>query len=243
MAFLTTSGALVTSASIVDDSIVNADVNSAAGIVDTKLATIATAGKVSGAALTLLANTPSAAGLIPGANTGVPLVTTAIPQPTIGPIGTEGLSGMSVLGNTVAHLCAFHLPYRIVVNKISIECTSLSVAGTVKLGIYSGDGQTQLIAVTTATISGTGLITTTVGGVTLPAGIYYLVVLGISTVSGDLRILLTNVFVSTSLLDDVATKAVYQGVLTVTADTLPATFDPTALTATSNQAVIFRLDT
>ena len=39
---------------IADDSILNADINSAAGIVDTKLATISTAGKVSGAALTLL---------------------------------------------------------------------------------------------------------------------------------------------------------------------------------------------
>ena len=41
----------VTSATIVDGSIVNADVNAAAGIVDTKLATIATAGKVSDTAL------------------------------------------------------------------------------------------------------------------------------------------------------------------------------------------------
>ena len=51
----------VTSAKIVDDSIVNADINSAAGIVDTKLATIATAGKVSNSATTAAsANTASA---------------------------------------------------------------------------------------------------------------------------------------------------------------------------------------
>ena len=51
----------VTSAKIVDDSIVNADINSAAGIVDTKLATIATAGKVSNSATTAVsANTASA---------------------------------------------------------------------------------------------------------------------------------------------------------------------------------------
>jgi hypothetical protein len=42
----------VTSAKIANDSIVNADINSAAGIVDTKLATIATAGKVSNSATT-----------------------------------------------------------------------------------------------------------------------------------------------------------------------------------------------
>jgi len=48
--------------------IVNADVDTNAGIVATKLATIATTGKVSGAALTLLPNIPSDAGEIPQAN-------------------------------------------------------------------------------------------------------------------------------------------------------------------------------
>ncbi|MEK7578901.1 MAG: hypothetical protein AAB456_04325 [Patescibacteria group bacterium] len=48
--------------------IVNADVSATAAIVDTKLATIATASKVSGAALTLLANIPAGAGVIPTAN-------------------------------------------------------------------------------------------------------------------------------------------------------------------------------
>lgn len=52
---------IVTSAKIANDTIVNADINSAAGIVDTKLATIATAGKVSNSATTATsANTASA---------------------------------------------------------------------------------------------------------------------------------------------------------------------------------------
>ena len=54
--------------------ITNAKVSATAAIVDTKLATISTAGKVSGAALTLLANTPSGAGRIPRAN--APLINT-----------------------------------------------------------------------------------------------------------------------------------------------------------------------
>lgn len=48
--------------------ITNAKVAAGAGIVDTKLATISTAGKVSGAALTLLPNVPSGAGVLPSAN-------------------------------------------------------------------------------------------------------------------------------------------------------------------------------
>lgn len=53
---------------IKDGEIVNADISASAGIVDTKLAQIATAGKVSGAALTSLANIPAGAGVIPNAN-------------------------------------------------------------------------------------------------------------------------------------------------------------------------------
>lgn len=58
----------VESSDIKDGEIVNADISASAGIVDTKLATISTAGKVDGAALTNLANIPAGAGLIPVAN-------------------------------------------------------------------------------------------------------------------------------------------------------------------------------
>lgn len=53
---------------ILDNEIVNADINASAAIVDTKLAQITTASKVSGTALTLLANIPAGAGVIPNAN-------------------------------------------------------------------------------------------------------------------------------------------------------------------------------
>lgn len=53
---------------IADLSIVDGDINATAGIVDTKLATISTSGKVSGAALTSLASIPAGAGIIPAAN-------------------------------------------------------------------------------------------------------------------------------------------------------------------------------
>jgi len=52
--------------------IVNADIDSNAQIVDTKLADISTAAKVSGAAITGLASVPSAAGELPSAN--IPVV-------------------------------------------------------------------------------------------------------------------------------------------------------------------------
>ena len=54
--------------------IVNADVSASAAIVDTKLAQIATASKVSGAALTSLASIPAGAGVIPAANVPTSLI-------------------------------------------------------------------------------------------------------------------------------------------------------------------------
>ena len=53
---------------LVNGNIDNANVKASAGIVDSKLAQITTAGKVSGAALTSLTSIPSGAGIIPIAN-------------------------------------------------------------------------------------------------------------------------------------------------------------------------------
>lgn len=63
-------------------SIANADIAAGAAIADTKFATISTAGKVSGAALTALANIPSGAGLIPVANIDVGTAANKIVQLT-----------------------------------------------------------------------------------------------------------------------------------------------------------------
>ena len=59
---------LIDTATASISNITNDDIDSAANISDGKLATITTAGKVDGSALTNLANIPSAAGDIPAAN-------------------------------------------------------------------------------------------------------------------------------------------------------------------------------
>lgn len=58
----------VATGEILDGTIANIDISASAAIVDTKLATISTAGKVSGAAITSLASIPAGAGTIPSAN-------------------------------------------------------------------------------------------------------------------------------------------------------------------------------
>jgi len=78
MPFITSSGIIlstaqlgdqvVATADLQDQAVTNAKVNNSAAIVDTKLAQITTASKVSGAALTSLSSVPAGAGVIPAAN-------------------------------------------------------------------------------------------------------------------------------------------------------------------------------
>ena len=80
---------------IKSDSITNTEINSAAAIVDTKLAQITTASKVSGAALTSLASIPAGAGVIPEANLPVVAVT--------GKTGNFTKSNGTTTTDTIAH--------------------------------------------------------------------------------------------------------------------------------------------
>jgi hypothetical protein len=76
---------LVDSASVT--AITNADLDAGAAIVDTQLATINTAGKVDGGALTGLANVPSGAGYLPVANLSA--ITTTQISASAGILGTQ----------------------------------------------------------------------------------------------------------------------------------------------------------
>lgn len=75
-----------------DLQITNDKVSDSAAIVDTKLATISTAGKVTGAALTTLGDVPSGAGLLPLANGG----TNANLTPAAGKIAYSGASALAL---------------------------------------------------------------------------------------------------------------------------------------------------
>src|SRR3990167_577257 len=131
--------------------IVNADISASAAIVDTKLAAIATAGKVSGAALTLLANTPAGAGVIPIAN--IP------PGPTTNKNGsfTKNLADADAATTIIAHGLG-GTPSR-----VRVSCSTGNTSGIlVAFGNWDSGGQnygTGLYHATGgATSSGTGVI-------------------------------------------------------------------------------------
>ena len=168
----------------------------------------------------------------------MPKVTTAFLQFIT---GSQGRISLDINPTTIAHLGMVYLPYAITVNKLTIRSGgNVTVAGTLDIGLYTSDGQTKVIDVTTASIVSTySYYTTNVSAVTLAPGLYYIVVVPNSTAN-------VSVMVWRAATDDdtfaVTSKSVIQGTLAVTASTLPVTFDPTSITSIAHRAVIVRLD-
>lgn len=144
--------------------------------------------------------------------------------------------------NTNFQLGQIIVPFKITANSISWYCNAATVAGTVKLVLYSEDGQTQIFQVTTATVA-TGVVTTALSSVVINPGIYWLgfLVIGAATniqwedySSGGALI--------GNLWNSVAGKPKVEGFILVTADTIPATISPTGLSNSGNSVLIARFD-
>ena len=228
----------IETAEIKDGEIVNADINASAAIVDTKLAQITTAGKVSGAALTSLSSIPAGAGLIPAANLPGGSDIVAIPMPLL---HTVALGTRSMSNNVDGFIGAFKLDHAITVNKITLNVTAVGAAGVYNIGIFSMDGQTRHISVATASISGTGKVTTAVGAVTLPAGIYYYMMGSVG--SANVTFSRWTPLATASDMRELTSEPTLCGQYTVTASTMPATVTPASIAATDDGGTfLFRLD-
>jgi hypothetical protein len=135
-----------------------------------------------------------------------------------------------------------YIPFGITVNSIEINVTTVNVAGTLDLTVYSADGQTRYIAVTTASISGTGVVSTAVAAVSLPAGNYFVCV-NPNGATADV-VITSNSLVNIDLVHTPGGGRIqYCGVETITADTPPATIDPTTFNATASNFALFRFTT
>ena len=151
--------------------------------------------------------------------------------------GTLALANLTSNSNTTQALGMVYIPFKITVNKISIEVQTVSVAGTLDLTVYSEDGQSKLIDVTTATISATGIVTTSVSSVTLNQGNYYFAVNSNSTADLTCRC----VSISATALRNPSSEPLTAGTQTITAGTPPTTFTPSSLTVAAS-VPLFRLD-
>jgi len=120
----------------------------------------------------------------------------------------------------------FSLPSTVVVNSIRLNIVTVNTAGTLDISVYSEDGQTRLISVTTASISGTGVVTTAGGGVSLPAGNYYIAVNTNSTAD----IAFSTNTITATLRTGVTSEPTLSGTVTITAGTPPTTITQVSVT-------------
>jgi len=171
---------------------------------------------------------------------------TLVPQSAI--YNYNSPDARNIATKTTAHLGQIILPLNITVNKISIRTTStVNTAGTYILSIFSEDGQTRHISVTTASISAANTIyTTAVSAVSLLAGVYYLCFQPVDTADANFYAWNNSEvpFSTTAgMQSDVSSEPVLAGTITVTADTAPSTITPTSITeSASSETLIIRLD-
>ena len=178
---------------------------------------------------------------------GLPTCLTVIPMPAV-PSNDDPMTQIIALsGNTTAHIGQVVIPFAITANNITIRTSTISVAGTCILSLFSEDGQTRLFSVTTGNITTIStLYTTNLSAVEIPAGIYYLSVQPTST--ANIRTYGWSSFAvpfssTEGIQSDIAGKPVMQGTVTVTADTAPTTLTPASISeSATRETLVIRLD-
>jgi len=156
-------------------------------------------------------------------------------DPTV--LGTQALSA-----NTTAYFGQIFIPSAITVNKASFYISAYTTEGTIDVGFYSESGDSKLFEFTSDAITGTGVKTKAIASQVIPAGWYYI---GFVINAGAFTVGINQIDNNgpASLFDgEIASEPIWSGNMSVTAGTLPSTFDPTALTAAINNTLAMRLD-
>ena len=168
-------------------------------------------------------------------------VKTLIPKPVTDP-GVPVV--LSVVTNTTAQVGMVEVTKKITVNSISFRTGTVTVAGTVKISLYSEDGQTQIFSVTTASLTADTIITTAVAAVVLPIGNYYIVIQPVGPTNAQVYAWTDLIpFAATLTLLSITSEYRTSGTITVTADTPPTTFNPASdITVAIAKTLVFRLD-
>lgn len=187
----------------------------------------------------LISNSSMASG-VQWANIGS--ASTMIPLNAAGAATSDNVAfPSSLLGYTALSV----VPLNISVNKMSMYVTNVTNAGTVRVGIYTEDGQTQKASAVFTSVAGTGVISTNVTSVFLSSGNYWSVLVPIDgrltyqTWDTDSTSASTGL---NALMSSVIGKKYVTGTQVVTAGTLPATFNPSILTRADNTGPIIRFD-
>lgn len=172
-----------------------------------------------------------------------PTAVTIIPAPVLPGGGSGlGLTNAATDANTVMWIGQIVVPFKITANKVSFTVINKSVNGTVDITMYSEDGQTQVFAITTATITADGTIITALSAVVINPGIYYIAMNTNSTAAMQVGTYTCAAVATYNLNSGVTSEPVIAGTLTITAGTPPATITPTSITAVDTRTIAIRLD-
>ena len=158
----------ITSTEILDGTVLNADIAATAAIVDTKLATISTAGKVSGSAISgAMSGTLSGAsitGTVAVANGGTGATTDAAARTNL---GLGSISTLSAIGSTeITDLSIVNADISATAAIADTKLATISTAGKVSTSAISG-----VAGSLSGTLVGTGISATNVTTGTLPASV------------------------------------------------------------------------
>jgi hypothetical protein len=159
------------------------------------------------------------------------------------PVNTTGaVTATSVASLTAFKVGMFTVPENITVNQISAAVTAVTTAGTLKMCVYTENGATKKIDVTTAAPA-VGTLTTAVGSVLLTPGNYYVAVGCATNCSDTLSFYGSGAFTHESTATP-ASKEVYEGTVTMTSGTCNATITTTTagITGAASSTVNARLD-
>jgi hypothetical protein len=167
---------------------------------------------------------------------------THFPRPvqTVTVSGGNQLNDLTFSGSSTAYGGMVSFNAGITVNKITFRSGGAHTTnGTIKIVLYSEDGQTKLIDVSSPTISAAGTeYTATVSAVSVPAGNYYLFIVPQSTIDSRIRVYETNA----SNLNTVTSEPVMEGTIAVTAGAVPSTITPGSITSASRATAYMRFD-
>lgn len=166
-----------------------------------------------------------------------PTCVSVIPRPAM-PDFTTSTTVLSV--NTTAYVGKVEIPFAITTQKITISVSANDVNGTLKIALFSEDGGTRVFSVTTASITGTGDVSTAIGSTVVAAGVYYIVILPVSTANITVRSYVPGTIATQ--LQVVTSEPSYIGTYTVTASTMPATITIASIAGGADACLGFRLD-
>lgn len=163
-----------------------------------------------------------------------------IPKPEI---TTFDVASSLMSGATTGFVSKFTIPSRIVVNKVSWNISGVATSGQFKFGMFSEDGQTQLFSIAMPTASSVGIYSASVASVSVPVGKAYVVLVPVSTANIAPNSYVTDTGNAIQLLNNnISGEPLYEGTITVASGTMPTTFNPSSMVASSDLSPLFRLD-